>query len=622
VLAYLATKDQFLKDAPNIADEVQAAVQDRLNLRVPTGGPEYQSWQNSLGGAMFHVLNTPSIPSNAGVAVEYRLQGRRERIDVMVSGFEQSGDRVVAIVELKQWTHVQPSLLADHVVTWVGRGNRDERHPSYQAWSYSTLIENFYKVTQSEPILMVPCAYVHNSADSDVLRSPEVLDLLTRAPVFLKGEFEQLQEFLAERVSRGDGGENLRQLDTSEITPSKKLTDALFSMLEGNEEFVLIDDQKTAFETIMQSVRSVPQGGHQSIIVNGGPGTGKSVIAINALARLLGDGLNVRYVTKNSAPRLVFKQRLQRRSRAGEISSLFMSSDSFYDVEPDSYDVLLVDEAHRLVKNSGPFKNRGENQIAEIMAASRISVFFIDDAQQVTWRDIGSTTSIKEWASLLQTPVNEVQLTAQFRCAGSTAYLNWVDRALQISEEDEVDLSTTDYDIRIVGSPSELRDEIARRNKEGESARLLAGYCWNWVSQDNTDLFDIEFPGTDFAMQWNLKKDGQAWMDAPNGDRQVGCIHTSQGLEASYVGVIIGDDLVVRDGIVLTNPAARAKTDRSLRGWKAAMKTDPSATLAKADKLIRNTYRTLLTRGMSGTIVYCTDHETREYFQSMLLQAH
>ena len=621
MLAYLATKDQFLRDAPTIADEIQSAVRNQLGIKIGTASSEYQSWQNSLGNAMFHVLNSPMVPGNAGVAVEYRLQGRRERIDMMISGYGPSGSETIAIVELKQWATVQPSLLTDHVVTWLGGANRDERHPSYQAWSYSTLMENFYEVVEADPIVMTPCAYVHNSVDFGVLRDSKMGELLNRAPVFLKGEFEQLRAFLAENLSRGDEGATLRKLDASIIKPSKKLTDALQSMLDGNDEFVLIDEQKTAFETILEAVRSVPKGAHKSIIVKGGPGTGKSVIAINAMARLLGDGMNVRYVTKNGAPRAVYKQRLQKHSKKAEVSNLFMSSDSFYDVARDSYDVLLVDEAHRLVKNSGPFRNLGDNQIAEVIAATRVSVFFIDDSQQVTWRDIGSTTSIADWAGILGTPIESMELNAQFRCAGSNAYLEWVDEVLQITSGTPVDLSATDYEVSMAPTPSALRDEVAQRAAEGATSRLLAGYCWDWVSKRRPAEFDIVFPGTDFSMRWNLTKDGQAWIDAPTGGNEVGCIHTCQGLEGGFMGVIIGNDLLVRNGKVMTNPAARAKTDQSLRGWKAAVKKDPEGTLAKADVLIRNTYRALLTRGMSGTMIYCTDSETHEYFQAAIDRA-
>ena len=615
MIAYLATKGQFLSDAVGIEDVIRDAVIRELGLNIKKDSAEYNSWRNSLGNAMFHVLNTPLIPDDAGVAIEYRLKGRRQRIDVMISGFNPSGTRSVAVVELKQWSTILESSLPEHVVTWMGHREQALPHPSYQAWSYARLLADFYEVVSSEPIAMSPCAYVHNCDDDAVLRAVEMTDITSRAPVFIKGEHLELQEFIIDVVSQGDSGEGLRKIDESAILPSKQLVQSLNSMLEGHEEFVLIDEQKTAFESIMEFVAAVPVGEHQTLVIQGGPGTGKSVIAINALVKLLERGLNVRYVTKNAAPRGVYKQKLQKRSKKADISNLFVSSDAFYEVEKDSFDVLLVDEAHRLVKHSGLYGNLGDNQVAEIIQAARVSVFFVDESQKVTWRDIGNLDEIAGWADLLDSAMEIQDLSAQFRCAGSDEYLRWVDSILQIKDHPRPDLSATDYDIRILDSPSDLRDLIFECNKANNSSRLLAGYCWDWVSKKEASESDIVFPGTDFAMQWNLTKDGSTWMISPDSVNEVGCIHTCQGLEGDYMGVIIGDDLLVRNGKILTDPNARAKTDRSLRGWKTAAKVDREGTLVKTDELIRNTYRTLLTRGMKGTFIYCSDLETREYLR-------
>jgi DUF2075 family protein len=618
MLAYVATKSRFLEDSPNIEDRVRDQVKSNLGIDIAAGSSEYQSWQNSLGNAMSHVLWSDEIPDDAGVAIEYRLHGRRQRIDFLVSGYDKSGSRSLGVVELKQWSEVHPSVLADHVRTYVGRGEHDLPHPSYQAWSYARLLNDFYEVVTSEPIHVQPCAYVHNCRDASVLRSPSSSELLELAPVFLKGEHRELSDYLADIVRKGDDASGLEILDASEISPSKQLVAALSSMLAGNQEFVLIDEQKTAFESIMSFVETVPAGQRSTLIVNGGPGTGKSVIAVNALVSLLGRGLNARYVTKNAAPRSVYKAKLQGTSRAGAASNLFMSSDAFYDSPRDAYDVLLVDEAHRLVRHSGLYGNLGENQIAEIIEAARLSVFFIDESQRVTWRDIGTMEEIATQAVNLGAPLEIQELSAQFRCAGSDEYLRWVDGVLHLVDHEDVDLSATDYDIRVVDTPDELRELIFERNRESGTSRLLAGYCWEWQSKKEPAVMDISFDGSDFAMQWNLTKDGSAWMIAPNSVHEVGCIHTCQGLEGDYMGVIIGDDLRCTDGAVVTDPGARAKSDQSLRGWKKAMKEDPEGTREKTDLIIRNTYRTLLTRGMRGTYIYCTDPGMRDHLREQL----
>ena len=336
---------------------------------------------------------------------------------------------------------------------------------------------------------------------------------------------------------------------------------------------------------------------------------------------LLAAGLNVRYVTKNAAPRAVYQAKLRGRMTNAAISNLFMSSDSFHTLEPDTYDALLVDEAHRLVEKSGFYRNLGVNQIQEIVRSARVTVFFSDESQLVTWRDIGTLDELRSWSKTHGAPVEELQLSAQFRCAGSTEYLNWLDSTLQISPDEIPNMSACEYDIRIIDSPTQLRDMIFRLNRSNNRSRLLAGYCWQWISRNDSTKSDITFPGTDFAMKWNLTSDGSAWMIAPQSVHEVGCIHTCQGLEGDYMGVIIGPDLAVEHGQLVGKPEGRAKHDKSLQGYKRALKDGAAGTTEKADLLIRNTYRTLMTRGMKGTFIYCTDPAVAAILRDSLAKA-
>lgn len=607
MLAYVATKSQFLQDAPAIEEIVRDAVASSLGIRVSRTSSEYGSWRNSLGNAMYHVIHSSNIPSDAGIAIEYRLHGRQQRIDFIVSGSNASGLSQLVLVELKQWSSVTSSQLVDHVRTFLGGAIQDVPHPSYQSWSYARLLKDFYEVVESEPIEVASCAYLHNCLDGSSMTTSDSAEILSRAPLFLHPTRRDLGRYIESHIKTGDKSAILRRVEASRIRPSKQFVDVLESMLRGNEEFVLIDEQKTAYETIRERVKSVKSGDHLVLIIKGGPGTGKSVIAINALVALLGEGLNVRYVTKNAAPRAVYQQKLRGRMTTAAVSNLFMSSDSFHTIEPDSYDVLLVDEAHRLVEKSGFYKNLGENQISEIIESSRVTVFFSDDSQLVTWRDIGTLEEIRSRAVAHETPVEEIQLSAQFRCAGSTEYLTWIDAVLGLTSDQSTDLSSCEYDIRVVDSPSELRNLILNRNKSNNRSRLLAGYCWPWASRTDPTAFDITFPQTDFSMKWNLTSDGSGWMIAPNSVHEVGCIHTCQGLEGDFFGVIIGPDLTVENGVLVGRPENRASHDKSLQGFKGALKENELEARAKADRLIRNTYRTLMTRGMLGTFIYCID---------------
>ncbi len=621
MLAYLASKSEFLLQAPDIEDRIRDAVKRGLGLNVPIGSPEYQSWHNSLGNAMFHVVNSSEVPDDAGVAVEYRINGRRQRIDFIIAGRNHLGEKSVVIVELKQWTKIEHSELRDHVRTAVGGGMRDERHPSYQAWSYARQMLDFYEVVQTESIRVRPCAYVHNCDDRSVLQANDQYENVAKAPIFLKGEHAKLRQHIVDHVSDGPGVTMLQKIDESRMRPGKQLIEALSSMMKGNDEFALVDDQKTVLESILNIEKKTLSGEKSTIIVRGGPGTGKSLIAVNGLVRLSKEDKNVRYVSKNAAPRRVYEAKLKGSMRTAEIAEMFVSSDAFREVAEVAYDVLLVDEAHRLTEKGGLYGNLGENQIAEVMNCARVAVFFIDEDQKVTWRDIGDVAEIERWANASGSEIHHLDLFAQFRCAGSDEYLRWLDHLLGVSEQPSTDLQHTNYDFQVADTPSSLRELIFHMNKSNNRSRLVAGYCWNWVSKKDPRAKDIVFAGTDFAMKWNLTSDGSTWMIAPKSVNEVGCIHTCQGLECDYIGVLIGPDLIYRDGVLVTDPFARASTDQSLKGFKKAYKEDPELALARADQLIRNTYRTLMSRGMIGCYVYSTDPETQEYLLSVVNEA-
>jgi DUF2075 family protein len=281
-------------------------------------------------------------------------------------------------------------------------------------------------------------------------------------------------------------------------------------------------------------------------------------------------------------------------------------------------DVLIVDEAHRLRMKSGMFRNMGESQAKEIIHTAKLSVFFIDEAQKVTWSDVGEISRIKAYAAEQGADVELLELTSQFRCGGSDDYMAWLDDALGLQDVPENYFTKDKFDFRIVDSASELHDLVREKNLINNRSRIVAGYCWNWVSKKDSKAFDIEFPQDGYKARWNLASYGNEWIMNPNSVDEVGCIHTCQGLEVDYVGVIIGADLKIEDGHLATNPQGRAKSDKSLNGYVGESKINPELANAKADELIRNTYRTLMSRGMKGCYVYFVDPEVKKYFESKL----
>jgi DUF2075 family protein len=619
MIVYQTTKSGFLEDASNgIEDIIRQNVKEKLKIDIKVEGSEYDSWKNSLGNAMNHVMNTNKIPDDAGVAIEYSISRTKNRIDFILTGQDEAGHENVIIIELKQWTNVHVTEKDAIVTTQLKRGLVELVHPSYQAWSYATLLNGFNATVYQENIGLEPCAYLHNYVDGNVIRNPFYSDYLTKAPVFCKGEKEKLQEFISRYIKFGDKKNVLYRIDRGEIRPSKHLSESLHSMLKGNPEFILIDEQKEIYETALALAKKSSSTNKNVLIVEGGPGTGKSVVAVNLLVAITKLGLNTRYVTKNSAPRGVFEAKLTGKMTKTAISNMFTGSGSFVGCKKDLFDSLIVDEAHRLNEKSGMFKNIGENQIKEIIEAAKSSIFFIDEDQKVTWSDIGEIEEIKRWADKLGATTHTTKLESQFRCNGADGYLAWLDDVLQIHETANKDLKGVRYDYQIIDSPNELRDLIFEKNKINNKARIVAGYCWDWISKAKGNLKDINIPEHGFEMKWNLATDGNVWIISPNSVNEAGCIHTCQGLEVDYVGVIVGSDLTVRQGKIITDPRRRASTDKSLHGYgKAALQNKDEAN-KKADAIIKNTYRTLMTRGMKGCYVYFVDKETEEYFKSRM----
>lgn len=616
MIVYSSNKLQFIEDVRfnRIADKIQLEFRRRLSRAV--AAKEVDSWRNSLQH-MSNLLLDTAIPDAAGVAIEYHIPLTSKRIDFILTGRNLREEETAVIVELKQWTEAEVSTKDGVISTPLGRGWRETSHPSYQAWTYAALIQDYNETVRDEFIQLVPCAYLHNLKSGNAVNDSVYRSHTERAPVFISKDAEKLAGFLSEHVRYGDSKDILYRIENGRIRPSRSLADAVLSMLQGNDAFVMIDDQKVAYETSIELAHRAQKGPKQVLIVEGGPGTGKSVLAINLLSNLTGRELVTQYVSRNAAPREVYQAKLTGSFKKSRINNLFRGSGAFTETDPNSFDVLLVDEAHRLNEKSGLYGNLGENQVTEIIRAARLSVFFIDEARRVTLKDIGSADEIRQWANQNNAEVTTLSLTSQFRCGGSDGYLAFVDHLLQIRETANDSIESIDYDINVVDSPHELRQAILSRNANNR-ARMVAGYCWDWLSKKDPKAMDIVLPEYDFSAQWNLTKDGSLWAMAEASVEQVGCIHTIQGLELDYVGVIIGPDFVVRDGYIQTDGRKRSGMDRSVRGIKTLYKVDPASAKERASEVIKNTYRTLLTRGMKGCFVFSTDPETNAWLKEQI----
>ena len=379
----------------------------------------------------------------------------------------------------------------------------------------------------------------------------------------------------------------------------------------------MIDNQKIVYEyALRNAIDTVSRNEKNVMIVRGGPGTGKSVLAVNLLVELNNRNMTCFYVTKNAAPRNVYSSKLRGEFTQTYINHLFQGSGSFIDEERNKLDCLVVDEAHRLNAKSGMYQNKGENQIKEIINAAKFSVFFIDENQKVTLKDIGSEDLIKNFANEQGAGIYTFDLDSQFRCNGSDGYIAWLDRVLDIKDTANFDIDGFDYDFRVLDDPNEVRRLIEEKNKENNKSRIVAGYCWEWPTgntRKDTNYHEIKIPEKNFEISWNLES-GEDFAIGATSVNEAGCIHTVQGLEFDYVGVIIGEDLRYEDGHIVTDYTKRAKSDNSLKGIKKiANEQGEDVAYKLADNIIKNTYRTLMTRGMKGCYVYCVDKKLKEY---------
>jgi len=359
-----------------------------------------------------------------GITIEYKIPQSAKRVDVILTGQNHNHKDVVLLIELKQWQSIKKTNKDGVVVTYINGREQEALHPSYQVWSYATLLQDFSAVVEDEGIIIKPCAYLHNYNADGIINNDFYKEHLRKAPLFLRENTLQLKTFIRTHIRYGDRNKVLYRIDRGKMRPSKYLTNELGLLLKGNRQFVMIDDQKLVFEEAVALAAQSKPGKKHVLIVEGGPGTGKSVVALNLLASFLNSGRNARYVTKNAAPRAVYQKRLTGSNIKTRFSNLFPGSSSFTQTDHNEFDVLVVDEAHRLNAKSGMFQNAGENQIKELIHAATFTVFFLDEDQRVTLKDIGEKEEIKKWAKKAGAIVKEMILPSQFRCNGSDGYLS------------------------------------------------------------------------------------------------------------------------------------------------------------------------------------------------------
>jgi uncharacterized protein len=613
MIVYEATAKKFMEDVDSnqILSEIEKAFREKLGRGIPPS--EVSAYTNSLPH-MERVVRRAGVADDCGILIEYKIPLTNFRIDFVIAGTDDEGNKNFVIVELKQWQTAKTADGDGLVETVTGRASRIVTHPSYQASRYKDFMSDFNEVIYTDSVKAHSCAYLHNYAESqpEPLLDSRYSEIINTSPLYFRDDQHKLQDFIAKYVKHGKGTEILYEINNGKIKPSKKLIEHVAGMFNGNSNFILLDEQKVVFEF----ARTVAKKQEKAVvIVKGGPGTGKSVVSVNLVAKLLKDDLNAIFVAPNSSFRNSIVKMLAQSKAPQRIRNIFKGSAAFYDTAENEFDVLVVDEAHRL-KGKGAYMYKGSNQVDDIIKASKVSIFFIDDHQVVRPEDIGSVEHLKELAQKFDAKMYEFKLSTQFRCSGADGYINWLDDILEIKETGNYDgWDKKSFDFKIFENPKHLKSALEDKLKDGKTARILAGYAWNWTSvkQGNAhaQVHDICMPEYDFSMPWNSRKVGTTWAIDDEGIGQIGCIHTSQGLEFDYVGVIVGADLSFD---TTTNSYFTNYDQYKDKLGKRGLKGSPE----KLNTLVRNIYKVLMTRGMKGCYVYFVDKEVEKYFKERL----
>lgn len=592
------------------------------NVRAATGWwpseSEQRSWQRSLPVLAQDLMEAGL--GNVEMLIEYQLPLTSRRADVVLAGVDRrTGGDAYVVVELKQWSRAE--LYEDNErLVLAGGMHRLLEHPLLQVQGYCDYICGFVASLRGDDSAVRGVAYLHNAADPDV---EDLFELATteRTRLFTKTRRGAFLDYLRDQFSPDQGAGAADRLLASAVRPSKQLMKLAASEIKDREQFVLLDEQRVAFDLVMHAVEKARQvDAKEVVVVTGGPGSGKSVIALSLLGELNRQGYSALHATGSRSFTQTMRQYVGKGSP--RVKDMFKYFNSFMDARRNDIEVLICDEAHRIRETS---VNRftkaalrtGRPQIDELIAAARVPVFLLDEHQVVKPGEVGTVEAIKSQASSLGFPVRHVRLADQFRCGGSLAYERWVLRLLGIeAESPEPWTGDEHFEVELAESPWEMENILRGKLMEGYSARMSAGYCWPWSNPDRDGQLVRDVRIGDWAMPWNVRGDrsvGEAppsalWATMPGGFDQVGCVYTAQGFEYDWSGVIIGPDLIARDGRMAT--AREANKDPEFR--------KRSVTDLQYERHIRNIYKVLLTRGMVGTVIYAVDSQTRDYLAALI----
>lgn len=564
------------------------------------------------------------------VLLEHKLPHSPRRIDAVLCGVHPgTGEPSYVLVELKQWSHVEAAI--GNLVRVASQRPDPVLHPVEQVRGYCQYLVDSTAALTARPESVHGIAYLHNARKSGVSALSEHA-ASDYGRLFTLDDRGELVRHLQSVLDRNAGGAAARDAADEFLNyhhaPSKPLLNLAAKEIREREQFVLLDEQRVAFDSVMQAVRRARAANTRTaVVVLGGPGSGKSAIALSLLGELARQGRTVHHATgSGSFTRTLRKVAGARNTR---VQGLFKYFNNYIDSEPRELDVLICDEAHRIRESSVSrftgkhVRERAGRQVDELIDVAWVPVFLLDEHQIVRPGEMGSLEEITTAAKTKGCDVEVVRLEGQFRCGGSAAFDTWVSRLLGLEHGDPVEwtrlAADDDFVVTSVPSPQEMEQWLrTQQDAQGGTARITAGYCWPWSNPVTTEegrrlVDDVVIEEWDWKRPWNAKPkqrvpgtpESYFWASDERGFGQVGCVYTAQGFEYDWAGVIIGPDFVRRDGEWVAqrscscDPDVRKTGDLHFAG------------------LVRNIYKVLLTRGMRGLCVYSPDRPTQEFLQRM-----
>ena len=602
---------------------VRIAEQMRHQLGRRAGDGEVRSWQRSLPVLANDLVQ--AYLDKVEVIVEHSLPLTSQRVDVILAGRHPRTRRAsYVVIELKQWSSATAWEGDPELVVVDGLGGRPHLHPVAQVRGYCEYLVQFTRALHGAEEEVVGAAYLHNATDDRAVSSLRDYPQGRLGRFFTGSRREEWLSFLREHLDGTvSGAPYADRLLNSAAAPSRQLLAVAADEVQRREQFVLLGEQRIAYDTVLHEVEKAQRGDHKSVVlVTGGPGSGKSVIALSLLGELARRGRTVLHATGSRSFTQTLRKVAGARSRSTQ--RLFKYFNDFMTADRNGLDVLILDEAHRIretsVRRWTPRAARADArlQIDELMAAARVPVFLLDQHQIVRPGELGTVEDIKRHAESLGLTVHSINLDQQFRCGGSEAYIRWVLRLLDLEVGGPLPWNDDDaFVVEVVDSPEEMETRLLARQQQGYGARITAGYCWPWSDPRPDESLVPDVQVGRWARPWNVKGDravGSAppaalWATAAGGFEQVGCVYTAQGFEYDWNGVIIGPDLVWRDDRWVSRRTFNKDPD--FRSRTRVSDDD-------FDTLVRNVYKVLLTRGMVGTIITSVDEETRDFLRTLV----